>query len=118
MRATTFTCERPLLSNGNLGLRNSTIGKKRRGVKFVLESPKLSTFLRCDRAELRQVLDTAGKCLLLDRSAAKSPRAARGPLCKGGFWVPSFHKGGTGRILPAGSSSGGNQCARLKLQLC
>src|SRR5262249_56956952 len=47
--------------------------------------------------------DTAGKCLLLDRSAAKSPRAARGPLCKGGFWVPSFHKGGTGRILPAGS---------------
>ena len=42
----------------------------------------------------------------LAQSLTKSPRAARGPsfdrlrtgLAKGGFWVPSFGKGGTGRI--------------------
>lgn len=47
--------------------------------------------------------DTAGECPLPYRSSPKSPRAAHGPLYKGGFWVPSFDKGGIGRISPAES---------------
>src|SRR5438445_3652689 len=35
-----------------------------------------------------------------------NPLALRAaPFPKGGFWVPSFIKGGTGRISPAGSHS-------------
>jgi len=44
--------------------------------------------------------DTVGECFLHDRNAAKSPALRAAPFPKGGFWVPSFDKGGTGRISP------------------
>src|SRR5947209_1349362 len=43
--------------------------------------------------------------LFITATFPNPPALRAAPFTKGGFWVPSFIKGGTGRISPAGSHS-------------